>query len=227
MRMTKGCIATPCKDVFFVTHLIEVALNRLIKASAHDEGFELVVERSNREDIPYALCTFELSPESRETVRVNFRYRGEHRAMYLYFGCDAENREIAAQSISLTLACWGQSDVLMEEVLRTLSCLGAVYIDANDADDIPFVQLGGDPMSFLQACAEGLVPSTPAELARWRKAWPGAVAESASVSIERFLGLPAAEVEDLFDARHSRTEMTRTFKGIMARELELQGYTFG
>lgn len=156
---TKGFVATSCKDVCFVINKVERALNALIRPKRK-------AARGTEEELQYELVTAELSSES-HLVRLGFTYAGEERMMWVFFRCDSDHADITPRSISLSMGCWGQSELFMKTALQALTMLGPVYYDRNDSDDAGYVRLSFEPLTYVAACAEKSETPSPRTLGQW------------------------------------------------------------
>lgn len=188
---TKGFVATKCKDVFFVVRLAEEALNRLIRP--HTKA-ALLAGRAADEPPKYRTVSTRLLADS-EGVQLNFTYEGEDRTLWMYFTCDCDNEDYTPTSISLSLGCWGHSELYMKTVLQALSPLGDVYFDYSDCDDVEKALLEVEPLTYVTACAAGVESAFPTRLAKWNELFKVGLLRAGS--IEEVLGLPAPEVERL------------------------------
>lgn len=161
---TKGFVATRCKDVFFAVGLVENALNALIQPHAKEARLAV---RGTEKEPQYRTVDANLISRS-QTVQLHFTYEGEHRTLWMNFTCDCDHKDVTPASISLSLGCWGQSELFMKTALRALSPLGDVYYDYSDCDSIDPAKLDIAPLTFVTACAAGAESPYPSELEVWK-----------------------------------------------------------
>jgi len=188
---TKGFVATKCKDVFFVVGLAEEALNNLIRPHARATRFA----GKSAEDPPrYRTVSTKLHASS-EGVELDFTYEGEQRTLRMYFTCDCDNTDYAPASISLSLGCWGQSELYMKAVLQALSPLGDAYFDFSDSDDVDPAKLDSAPLTFISACVTNVESPFPTRLGTWKRLFDAGLLRSGTC--EEVIGMPSEEVERL------------------------------
>lgn len=197
---TKGIVATPCKDVFFVTALVERSMNALIRKAAKDDGLRF---RLSTPDSPYRSCDTTLD-SCGELLSTTFRYKGEQRRLLTLFSCDCDHKDIALQSLSLMLDCAGRSDLFMKTVLRPLSVLGPVYYQECDSIGSPEL-LPGEPMTYIQAYREGLVSPYDRPFHHWFKVMEecNQHRSASPAQIKQFFGLPVETVLELKECKLS------------------------
>lgn len=188
---TKGFVATKCKDAFFVVRLAEEALNKLIRPHVKAA---LLAGRTAEEAPQYRTVHARLLADS-EGVQLNFTYDGEDRTMHMYFTCDCDNKDFTPTSISLSLGCWGKSELYMKTVLHALSPLGDVYFDYSDCDDVEKAILEVEPLTYVTACAAGVESAFPTRLAKWNQMFDAGLLRAGSR--DEVLGLPEPEIERL------------------------------
>lgn len=124
---TKGVVATGHKDVFDVVLRVEKALKAAMRPLQNGEPIFRCHDQFTH---PHT----EVSAES-QLVRVMFKWRGEDRMLWIFFGCDCDHLELAqGPSLSLMLGYWGSSEELMKIALHALSDLGPVWFKAQDFD---------------------------------------------------------------------------------------------
>lgn len=157
---TKGVVATDCKDVMFVCGLVESGLNRLIRP--HRKLLPANSEKSGEYRGPF----LEIHPAS-AVATFNFTYAGEKRSLRLNFDCDCDNQDLAPKSLSMSLGCWGQSELFIRTAVESLAVLGPGFVDRNDCDDVGYIPLSMEPQNFLTACAAGLELLSGYRLEKW------------------------------------------------------------
>jgi hypothetical protein len=209
---TKGFVATNCKDVFFVVGLAEEALNNLIRPHARAARFN----GQSAEDPPKFRTVDARLHASSEGVHLNFTYEGEVRTLHMYFTCDCDNTEYTPASISLSLGCWGQSELYMKAVLQALSPLGDVYFDLSDCDDIEPAKLEDTPLTFISACVANVESAFPSNLATWKRLFDAGQLRTGTC--EEVLGLPRSKVDRLTSIpwRDAHEELTAMHKEAVA-----------
>lgn len=188
---TKGYVATQCKDVMFVSRLVQRTLDRLIRPGL------LAEKQAKAGEGGYSYCRLELSPETQGAL-FNFRFEGEQRMLHLYFDCDCDFAEVAPQSLILSLGCWGNSELYMRAALETLAVLGPVYLDVNDCDSDDAARLEAPTLTYLSACDIGLELPSPATLKKWWRKYQAG--ELRAGSCKQVLGLSEAEIRKILDS---------------------------
>lgn len=224
---TKGFIATPCKDVFFIVGLVENALNALIKphvphpifgrrakepaepkvnietvTTARYIDVTVKVDPPVEEELPaYKLVKLEMTPSS-QMVRFHFSYAGEHRTLWMFFDTDCDRKQYSPTSISMSLGCWGQSDLFMQTALRALSPLGDTYFDHNDCDDIEFAKMDDAPHTFISACQARYEVAYASTLEKWKQLYDAGLLRKGS--FEEVLGMSEATYQEIQDASYEQ-----------------------
>lgn len=186
---TKGFVATSCKDVFFVMNKIERAINKLITPHLKLENMRFSDETK---DGKYKKVRLEIRADT-ELVQAHFTYNGEKRTLWVFFGCDCDKTEYTSQSISMSMGCWGESDLFMQTALRAVSMLGTVYFDHNDCDEIDPAPLEVTPLTYIQSCIEKLEHPDIVSLGRWYTMSNKGLLRDGPVS--EVLGLPETSVK--------------------------------
>lgn len=181
---TKGVVLTTCKDVMFVSRLVEKTINRMIR-----------VEHKATRPIQ-GLCTTTLSTES-ELVRISFTFQGDSRMLNVLFGCDVDHLDLAPQCLCLSMGDWGNSRAIMKTVLRSLSCLGEVWLDECDCDTEPLSVFPVPTLTYLEACKQGIEHASMQSLATWVAQWKQGHLHGGKLSCEEQLGLAEAKIEDI------------------------------
>lgn len=200
---TKGVVVTPSKDVFFIIRLIEVGLNRVIRAAhrrAHPEQRLTATEA-------FQLCTTRLVP-STESASVQFIYAGEKRALFVFFQCDSDHADLSPTSISLSLGCWGSSEILMRAALAALAPLGDRYFERSDASEEGLIKVTDGPTSYVECCEAGWVRPNCVSLSRWLRSVP------ADKTVAQFIGIPVLAASAI--ALQSYEESERSLKAYVA-----------
>jgi hypothetical protein len=192
---TKGVVATKCSDVFFVVHLAEEALNKLIRPQVRAALFAgRTAEKSSKN----RTVSTRLLAES-EGVQLSFAHEGEDRTLHMYFVSahddDDDDEDEGHPRILLSMGCWGKSELYMKTVLQALSPLGDVYFDYSDCDDVDKALLEAEPLTFVTACAAGIESDFPTRLSKWNKLFDAGLLRAGTR--EEVLGLPTAEIERL------------------------------
>lgn len=188
---TKGAVATDCKDVFFVISRVERALNRLIRPGWENDRATPGLEAAN---FNFKLCHTELKADS-GGVQLHFTYMGEQRSMWVFFDCDCDHQDIAPQTLSLSIGCWGHSDLFMMTALESLAILGEVYFDHNDCDGEDLAKVDVPVLSYMELCAKGEAFCSELHLEKWHDLWKKGLMRKASC--EAVIGLSEEEVEQV------------------------------
>lgn len=152
---TNGFVLTTSKDVLKISLMVQNALNGLIREDRSKKFGSLSPAHSEVRE-SYSPVDCRLLPES-GMVQFTFKFRGTNRMMNMHFTCDCDNEEYGPKSVSVTMGCFGYSDVFVQTVLHALSLLGPVYFDSNDSDDIDPALLEIKKPTLLQAAALGYV----------------------------------------------------------------------
>ncbi len=217
---TKGFVATPCKNVFFIAHLTECSLNRLIRDTARAEGGYKSRFFLNTE--VFSSVDTRILPNE-NGLDLQFKFRGQSRNMKIWFDCDGDHQDYADRSISVNLGAWGSSALLTRTVLEALSCLGPVYLNENDAVNDGYERLTVEPMNYVQAAARNIVTKSIYEFKRWQVVCPELRKpfdrNLSDVYIE-FLGFTVHELNKLFSARDTAAAL---FDQLLASKLEHLG----
>jgi hypothetical protein len=147
---TKGFLLSDCKDVMLIMGLISQAFQGLIRAECQTVFGDAGLKRSAKAREMFVSPEMDLKPDM-GMVLISFTFHGERRSMHVFFDCDCDRVKYGPQSISMTLGCWGYSDLFMKTALQALSLLGPVYFDSNDSDDIDFELLDEKTLPVLGA----------------------------------------------------------------------------
>lgn len=185
---TKGFVLTNCKNVFFVSHAVSRALNRLIRSRSGIRGFAFTQEQREQ----WSWVKMELSDLS-DCVSFRFTFDGQHRTLRLNFDCDCDNVEYGPASLSMSLGCNGEAELLVRTALRACSMLGPTYFDANDCDDIDSALIEQAPLNFIQACVEGVASATEGAIGEWLAVYDS-LDPVTRVPLPEFLGLDEQEL---------------------------------
>lgn len=137
---TKGFLLSDCKDVMLLANLVGQAIHGLISAECKTVLGEAGLKRSAKAREMFGYPEMVLKPDS-GMLCIQFTFHGERRTMHMFFDCDSDRVAYGPKSISMTLGCFGYSDLFMKTTLHALSMLGPVYFDHSDCDDIPFALL--------------------------------------------------------------------------------------
>lgn len=137
---TRGCVITPCEDVFFVSGLVERALFNHVwpRMRTEVEGWsrnpwaENLIAPDTWSQHSFARWRLpSLTLHSSGSVQVDFWFDGEEVALKLSFdGIDPDYH--GRKSIGLGMKYSRVSEQVMRIVLEALACLGPTYIDPND-----------------------------------------------------------------------------------------------
>lgn len=205
---TKGAVITACKDAFFAIEMVEAALNGLIQPHlpkfpwqtsrrSSEEATADAVKPEKKAKPDYAKVKVDFKARDR-LVKFNFTYAGEQRMLWLFFDCDSSNVEFGPKSLTLSMGCWGQSDLFMKTALQALSPLGPVYFDHNDCDDIDKALWDISPLTFVSACQKGLVSAGSFDLENWNKLYTSG--GFGSRSVEEVFGMSENKVKAIIAA---------------------------
>lgn len=146
---TKGVLLTPMKDVMLVCGIIEKSLNTLIRQQRDLKyGPQRRLPLQNKDEFDFV--DVRLVPSSGMAC-FRFVCFGEKRDMHVFFECDRDHADLAPRSVSMSLGCWGSSELYMLTVLRALSLLGPVAYDRNDSDSVDMAVLPLAPLNLAQA----------------------------------------------------------------------------
>lgn len=204
---TKGVVVTPCKDVFLVVELLERAISTLIRPHWQPGRKQELSSGEPR----WAYPRTALSAQS-ELVQIHFTYDGEKRTLWTFFHCDVDNRALGASSISLSMGCWGSSEMLMRTALAALSGLGPTYIDVNDCDSTDMAPSGIEPVSYVQAVEKQWIAPSPSSLQRWVEAFDAG--HLVAPTLEASVGLPERLVRELLEQGYAHPQ---GFVGVFAQ----------
>lgn len=199
---TKGFVLTKCKDVFFVCNRIEQALNKLIAPGWREQLLSPQTDEQ-KANPQFRRVTVRLVAGS-GAARFLFTYKGEDRALWLNFDCDCDQKSYGPLSLSMSMSCWGESELLVKTALESISMLGPVYFDRNDCDDVPPAQLDITPATFISACAEGAELASTISLKKWHAlCMRGEMREG---TFKDWLGLDVARANAIFKADYPASE---------------------
>lgn len=163
---TDGVVVTRCKDVLFVSGLVDRALRRRIEPLAREERSRQ--RKNDPKERAWVSPTVLLSPDS-DLVQFQFTFNGEQRVLWLFFTCDCDHQDLGPASLSLSLGYWGSSEEIMRIALEALACLGPTYIDVNDSDAEEHVPTGYPSFGYEEAHRRGLVLGGPFAIERWQQ----------------------------------------------------------
>lgn len=153
---TKGFVLTDCKDAMLVGQLLLRALDKLIMQGSKAEFSETRWRGSPEVRERWRHVKISLSPEA-SMLTLDFVYAGEKRALSVFFDCDCDHVEYGPSSLSMSLGCWGSSELLMRTALAALSMLGTAWLDVNDSDSVDAAPLPGPRMPVLAAIGHNLL----------------------------------------------------------------------
>lgn len=146
---TKGVVLTHYKDVLVITALVERAVSKVVNEE-RELMFPAVRRWDEKVQEQFRTPDVTLRPES-GMVDFGFRFRGENRSLKLFLTCDCDHLELAPKSVSLSIGCWGSSDIIMQSALHALSLLGPAYYDYNDCDSLDLAPLQEVRPTLLEA----------------------------------------------------------------------------
>jgi len=168
---TRGVVATKCKDVFFVIDRVTRALDKFLKTEhkaklIKERGADAPPLKGFQAIVGLKLCEATIVTGS-DAVQIHFSHNDDKRMLWVHFGCDGDNEDIAPNSLSLSMGYWGESSMYIQIALESLSMLGPVYYDQNDCDDTPYLSLPAPELTYLKACATGLEHPSIFSLKKW------------------------------------------------------------
>lgn len=152
---TKGVICTGCKDIFFITTQVERAIRKLIAPGYALERVQRRQERieGNTNKAPSFTFPVVEIPKESHAIRMSFTLNDEQRALWIFFHCDADNDELAQQSISLSIGAHGDDELIIKAALNSLKMFGKGYYRRgySDASVLEF----DEPLTFMKAINTG------------------------------------------------------------------------
>lgn len=190
---TKGFVLTDCKDVLMLANLVGQALHGLILAECKTVFGEFGIRRSKEAREAFVYPEYDLKPDS-GMLLIHFTFHGVRRSLYMYFDCDCDRVEYGPKSITMTLGCFGYSELFMKTALHALSVLGPVYFDGNDADDIDFALLDERVPPVLGAVSLDYIKDS--RFPDWVEYFDAGKV-GAGKSFEEFFGAPEATVREI------------------------------
>lgn len=168
---TKGIVATSIKDVLLVSLLTEIGLRAVCKV-ARKLDTDPKPFRTNHLD-------WRLLPDS-AMLQSLVHLRGHPRMMSIFLHCDVDNKDIAPQSLSLSLGASGDSPIIMKSALWGLSMLGPVHFCEHDSSETrwePLFEAESERFILLKALGNKLL--TPYEYRNMLTAFKGLRVEHA------------------------------------------------
>lgn len=153
---TKGFVLTDCKDAMLVGQLLMRSLDKLIAQGRKAEFPEARWAGNEEIRARWQPVSVELKPEM-AMLSLDFVYAGEKRALKVFFDCDCDQSDYGPSSLSMSLGCWGSSELLMRTALTALSLLGTAWLDVSDSDSIDAAPLPGPRMPVLAAIGHNLL----------------------------------------------------------------------
>lgn len=153
---TKGFVLTDCKDAMLVGQLLMRSIDKLIVQGRKAEFPEARWAGNEEVRARWQQVRIELKPET-AMLSLDFVYAGEKRTLNVFFDCDCDQVEHGPSSLSMSLGCWGSSELLMRTALTALSVLGTPWLDVNDSDSVDAAPLPGPRMSVLAAIGHNLL----------------------------------------------------------------------
>ena len=190
---TKGFLLSDCKDVLLLSNLVGQAIHGLIFAECKTVLGEAGLKRSQKAREMFGYPEMVLKPDS-GMLSICFTFHGERRTMDMFFDCDCDRIEYGPKSISLTLGCFGYSDLFMKTVLHALSMVGPVYFDHNDCDDTPFALLDERVPPVLGAVSLDYIKDS--RFPDWVEHYDAGKV-GAGKSFDEFFGAPEALVREV------------------------------
>ncbi|MCC5611450.1 hypothetical protein LC612_33090 [Nostoc sp. CHAB 5834] len=193
---TKGVVATSIKDVLLVSRLAEIGLRAVCTAARKLDTASPPVTTNHLD--------WRLLPDS-AMLQSFVHLRGHPRMMSIFMHCDGDNKDIAPQSLSLSLGANGDSPLIMKSALWGLSMLGPVLFcehDSHEARWEPLFEAEVDRFNLLKAIGNKLL--TPYEYRnmltaftglRINLALPGSFEDAFGVSEEEALAIPRMTFE--------------------------------
>lgn len=132
---TIGVVATKIKNIAVIAPLVSGALDRII-VNGRRKAFPDYPRGGTRSDAlsAFRATTIELNNDA-EGFRVLFTFNGHRRMLTVHLHCDCDHKDIAPQTLSMSLGCSGLSVEFMKAVLLALSPLGPTYLNENDSND--------------------------------------------------------------------------------------------
>jgi hypothetical protein len=144
---TKGYVITPVKNVMHVMTMVEDVILKMVLASMPPRQNPLMPEG-------FALPRTRLAP-STNMAQTSFSIAGENRLLTVHFGCDNDNSaKYPGEKLILSIGRNGLSVEVMEAVLARLTHLGRCYLDRDDCDNEPDVEITTAPMTFIDAVVQ-------------------------------------------------------------------------
>jgi hypothetical protein len=190
---TKGFVLTGCKDVMLVCATAAAALDKLILDERKVMYPTRVSYLSSEARDSFRTTSLRLAPDT-ELVDLEFVFKGERRCLKIFFTCDCDHKEYGPRSLSLSLKCWGESELFVMTVLHSLSILGPVFFDANDSDCVDPAPLQESRINVLKGMKMGYIPHT--HLDRWLTAWDNGL-YTEGMTPEQFFGMSEAQAREL------------------------------
>lgn len=190
---TKGFLLSDCKDVLLLSNLVGQAIHGLILDECKTVLGEAGLKRSAKAREMFGYPEYRLIPDS-GMLDISFTFHGEKRSMKMFFDCDSDRIEYGPKSISITLGCFGYSDLFIKTALHALSMLGPVYFDHNDGDEIPFALLDEQVPPVLGAVSLDYIKDS--RFPDWLEHYDAGTV-GAGKSFEEFFGAPEATVRDI------------------------------
>lgn len=180
---TKGYVVTPVKDVSHIMTIVERVIHCLI-AEAKPERKGLKLQEG------FSLPDTYLRPSS-ETACTQFAIAGEQRTLNVFFACDNDSKhKYPGEKIVFDMGLGGLSEKVVSGVLSRLTHLGRCYLDVDDCDSEPDVEIIRHPMTFMDAVVSR--HASPLAVKSWIRMHPQLTAAPA---LHDFLGITQAELE--------------------------------
>jgi hypothetical protein len=155
----RGIVATRCKDAFLIAQLIESGLNKHIRAVERAKYPNPEnPERSHGERLAeFRSADCGMSPRTMG-LSFNFICDGEKRTLTAYATCDADNLDIAPQSLSLQMGAGGGAKEYLHAALAPLAVLGRTYYQGYFEDISTPVAIDTAPPTFADLIRANAFP---------------------------------------------------------------------
>ena len=165
---TKGFVLSRCKDVLLIGTVVHNAINHLVLDEKRVRYPTRIEVCSKEARDAFQTCKMTLDPGI-GMLTVDFTFCNARRSLKLFFTCDCDHAEYGPKSVSVTLGCFGHSELFIKSALHALSLFGPAYFDANDCDDVDNAPLGENPLTVLAAVKLGYIRMS--DVATWLEAW--------------------------------------------------------
>jgi hypothetical protein len=144
---TKGYVMTPVKNVMHVMTIVENVIHKMVRE-------KMPAQRGMLPGEGFTYPSTRLSPDM-NMAQVTFSIAGESRSLTVHFGCDNDAKhKHPGEKLILSMGLYGVSIRVVEAILKRLTHLGRCYLDRNDCDDEPDVEVTTAPMTFIDAIVQ-------------------------------------------------------------------------